>query len=69
VYLCVLHGSENKQQLFPRVALTIFVNNRGVYLLRITECTFMYDRLDLSLNGRAVALVISRWPFTAENRV
>ena len=69
VFLCVLYGSQNKEQIFPHVALIIFINNRGVYLLRSTGCIFMYDKLVLSLNGRAMALVVNLWPFTAENRV
>jgi len=44
VYLCVLCGSENKQQLFPYTALTDwFYNREGVCLLRGTDWIFIYN--------------------------
>lgn len=40
VYLCALHGSPNKEQLFPYAALIGFYNPDGECLLRVTELTF-----------------------------
>ena len=40
MYLCVLHGSPNKERLFPYTALTGFYNPDGECLLRVTELTF-----------------------------
>jgi hypothetical protein len=69
VFMCFVWISEQRAVFFPpHVAVTNFINNRGLYLLRSTGWIFTYDRLVLSLDGRSMALVVSRWPFTAENR-
>ena len=44
VYLCVLYGSQNKQRLFPYIALSAWLlKNRGVYLLRGTDWVLKYN--------------------------
>jgi hypothetical protein len=44
VYLYVLYGSQNKQRLFPYIALSAwFLKNRGVFLLRGTDWVLKYN--------------------------
>jgi len=43
MYLCVLHGSENKQRLLPYTTLTGFCNRDGECLLRGTDWVIMYN--------------------------